>query len=177
MNRRKKRALLFTLANTFTVIIVTIILIKSRKQQTKNQVAQPTEYVRGVNKVTSSVFEISKTSRRKTSRRNIWSTITKTLKFTSPIADIFSTIEQEQNTENTTELCKAIANKYILNQDITVQDNKGLVLSNSTHVVTSQQTVVPVTHQDTTETITNDVIDTTPDAIHDIQGTKGICMN
>ena len=166
MDRRKKRALLFTLANTLTVIIITIILIKSRKQHTKDEVTQPTEYVRGVDKVTSSVFKITKTSR---------STITKELKFTSPIADIFSTIEEEKNT---TELCMAIANKYILNQDIIVQHDTELVLSNSTHVVTSLQTVVPVTHQDTTETITNDVIDnTTPDAIHDIQGTKGICMN
>ena len=168
MNIRKKRALLLTLANTLTVIIITIILIKSRHtQQTRNQVTQPTEYLRGVEKVTSSLFKISKTTRSK-----IWSSNTK--RFTSQMVEISSTLEHQSN-PNMTQLCEAIATKYRLNQDTTVPADRSPVLDNSTHIVTTPQTVATLTHRDKGDDKTNSFnVDTTLDIIHNTLGAIGI---
>ena len=75
MNRRKRQAVCFAVVNTVTVIIITIIIVKSRKVHHKNQVTQPTEYFRGVDKVASSFFKISKAT-----RRNISTTSSKHIK-------------------------------------------------------------------------------------------------
>ena len=93
MNRRKRQAVCSAVVNTVTVIIITIIIVKSRKIQQRNIVAQPTEYVHGVDNVTFSIFKITKTTRKTVSTKS-----QKILKFTSPIVEIYSTIELELNT-------------------------------------------------------------------------------